>query len=313
MKKLLYLVIPCYNEQEVLRDSTDKLLACLPSIPMSANILFVDDGSKDNTWQIIERLCAVHSSIAGLRLSHNVGQQAATWAGMEYCAKDADALICIDADLQDDINVLPQMAQDFLNGNDVVYGVRSDRASDSILKRYPAKMFYKLMRWLGCEMVEEHSEFRLLSRRAAMALLSYPERNLFIRCLVPMLGFNTSKVCYSRQPRKAGETKYSTIKLIKLALDGITSFSARPIRLIQILGGLNILISLCVITWVLVNYIMGNTNQGWPSLLISLWFLSGVLLIAIGIIGEYIAKIYTETKRRPRYFIMDKTFNALSE
>lgn len=310
---MLYLIIPCYNEQEVLCDTTDKLLACIPHIPMATKILYVDDGSGDNTWQVINQLCEQHDNTVGLRLSHNVGQQTAIWAGMEYCVKDADALISIDADLQDDINVLPIMVQDFLNGCDVVYGVRKDRTSDSILKRFPAKMFYKLMEWLGCEMVEEHSEFRLLSQRVAMALLSYPERNLFIRCLVPMLGFNTSKVCYSRQPRKAGETKYSTIKLIKLALDGITNFSVRPIRWIQILGGLNILISLFVIAWALVNYAMGKTNQGWPSLLISLWFLSGVLLIAIGIIGEYIGKIYTETKHRPRYFIMDKTFNALSE
>jgi len=230
MDKKLYLIIPCYNEQEVLCDSTEKLLACLPDIPMSTHIIFVDDGSVDGTWKIIEELSKRYDVVSGLRLSHNVGQQAATWAGMELCAKDADALICIDADLQDDINVLPQMAQEFLNGNDVVYGVRSDRASDSILKRYPAKIFYKLMKWLGCEMMEEHSEFRLLSRRATMALLSYSERNLFVRGLVPMLGFNTSKVCYSRQPRKAGETKYSTIKLIKLALDGITNFSVRPIR-----------------------------------------------------------------------------------
>lgn len=313
MNKMLYLIIPCYNEQEVLRDSTDKLLACLPKIPMSTKILFVDDGSKDDTWQIIEQLCAIHGCVSGLRLSHNVGQQAATWAGMEYCVKDADALICIDADLQDDINVLPKMAQDFLNGSDVVYGVRNNRTSDSIFKRFPAKVFYKLMKWLGCEMVEEHSEFRLLSRRAVQALLSYPERNLFVRCIVPLLGFNSSKVYYSRQPRNAGETKYSTTILIALALDGITDFSVRPIRWIQALGGFNILVSMCVIAWALVNYAMGKTNQGWPSLLISLWFLSGVLLIAIGIIGEYIGKIYTETKHRPRYFIMDRTFNALDK
>lgn len=310
---MLYLIIPCYNEQEVLCDTTDKLLACIPHIPMTTKILYVDDGSRDNTWQVINQLCEQHDNIVGLRLSHNVGQQTATWAGMEYCVKEADALISIDADLQDDINVLPKMAHDFLNGCDVVYGASNDRSSDSRFKRYPAWIFYKLMKSLGCELIENHSEFRLLSKRATLALLSYPERNLFVRCMVPMLGFNATTEYYSRKPRNFGESKYSTIKLIKLALDGITNFSVRPIRSIQILGGLNILISLCVIAWVLVNYILGKTNQGWPSLLISLWFLSGVLLIAIGIIGEYIAKIYTETKRRPRYFIMDKTFNALSE
>lgn len=310
---MLYLIIPCYNEQEVLFDTTDKLLACMPGIPMPSKILYVDDGSKDDTWRIIDQLCKRHVNVVGLRLSHNVGQQSATWAGMEYCVKDADALICMDADLQDDINVLARMVRDFQEGYDVVYGVRNDRASDGIFKRYPAKVFYKLMRWLGCEMVEEHSEFRLLSRRAAQALLSYPERNLFVRCMVPLLGFNATNEYYSRQPRNIGKTKYSTIKLIKLALDGITSFSVRPIRWIQLLGCLSILVSFGVIAWAMANYALGRTSQGWPSLLISLWFLSGVLLLAMGIIGEYVGKIYTETKHRPRYFIMDRTFNALNE
>ena len=310
---MLYLIVPCYNEQEVLCDTTSKLLACIPTIPMPTRILYIDDGSKDNTWQTIEKLCKQHNNIEGLRLSHNVGQQAATWAGMESCVKEADALICLDADLQDDINVLPKMVRDFQNGCDVVYGVRNDRSSDSRFKRYPAWMFYKLMKSLGCDLIENHSEFRLLSQRATMALLSYPERNLFVRCMVPMLGFNTANEYYSRQPRNAGKTKYSTIKLIKLALDGITNFSVRPIRWIQMIGCFCIFISFCVIGWALVNYVMGKTNQGWPSLLISLWFLCGVVLVSIGIIGEYIGKIYTETKRRPRYFIMDRTFNALSE
>lgn len=307
---MLYLIIPCYNEQEVLCDTTDKLLACIPHIPMTTKILYVDDGSRDNTWQVINQLCEQHDNITGLRLSRNVGQQTATWAGMEHCIGDADALISIDADLQDDLNVLPKMAQDFLNGFDVVYGSANDRSSDSPFKKYPAWAFYKLMRSLGCELVENHSEFRLLSKRAALALLSYPERNLFVRCMVPLLGFNATTEYYSRSPRIYGKSKYSTIKLIRLALNGITNFSVRPILWIQMVGCACIIVSLCVIAWALVNYLTGRTTQGWPSLLISMWLLCGVILVSIGIIGEYIGKIYTETKHRPRYFIMDKSINS---
>lgn len=306
---MLYLIIPCYNEQEVLLDTTARLLDFLPNVPVPTRILYVDDGSADGTWEMICRLSAEHSSVYGLRLSHNVGQQTATWAGMDVSVAQAEALICLDADLQDDIHVLPAMVKKYQEGCDVVYGVRSDRSTDSIFKRYPAGLFYKLMTLLGCDLVENHSEFRLLSQRAAQALLSYPERNLFVRCMVPMLGFKTDQVYYSRQARTAGRTKYSTIKLVRLALDGITNFSVRPIRWIQIMGCLCIVVSLGVIAWALVNYAMGRTALGWPSLLISLWFLSGAMLVAIGIIGEYIGKIYTEVKRRPRYFIMDKTLN----
>ncbi len=310
---MIYLIIPCYNEQEVLYLTTDKLLSCLSSIPVPTKILYVDDGSKDKTWLLINQLCKLHANVMGLRLSHNVGQQTATWAGMKSCIKDADAVICMDADLQDDVNVLPRMVQDFQNGYDVVYGVRNDRTSDSFVKRFTAQTFYRLMKWLGCEMIEDHSEFRLLSKRAAQALLSYPERNLFVRCIVPQLGFHTTNEYYSRQPRTAGETKYSILKLTKLAIDGITNFSTRPIRWIQLIGCFCILVSFGVIAWALINYALGKTNQGWPSLLISLWLLCGVVLVSIGIIGEYVGKIYTETKRRPRYFIMDQTFNALNK
>lgn len=308
---MIFLIIPCYNEQEVLRDSAAHLQQCLTDIPDTVRLLFVDDGSRDGTWQIIEDQAAQYRNVEGIRLSHNRGQQVATWAGMEYCAKEADAVICIDADLQDDINVLPRMVEDFHKGYDVVYGVRDDRSSDSRLKKYPAWAFYKTMKMMGCELVENHSEFRLLSRRAMLALLSYPERNLFVRCMVPMLGFNATSVYYSRQARRAGKTKYSTLKLLRLALDGITSFSVRAIRWIQLMGVCCILFSFGVIGWALLNYVTGRTTQGWPSLLISTWFLSGVKLIALGIIGEYVAKIYTEVKRRPRYFIMDRTENSM--
>lgn len=303
---IAYLIIPCYNEQEVLCSTAERLNTLLHSIPLSIRILYVDDGSEDDTWKVICHLSTLYENVSGLRLSHNVGQQIATWAGMEACISQADALICLDADLQDDIHVLPEMVRKFQNGCDVVYGVRNDRRSDNFFKRITAIQFYQLMKILGCEQVENHSEFRLLSQRAAQALLSYPERNLFVRCMVPLMGFKSDRVYYSRQTRTAGRTKYSFIKLTQLALDGITNFSVRPIRWIQIIGCTCLLISFGVIIWALINYIEGKTTQGWPSLLISLWFLSGVLLVAIGIIGEYIGKIYTETKRRPRYFIMDR-------
>lgn len=308
---MIYLVIPCYNEEDVLHDTTARLQTCMSDMPLPTRILFVDDGSRDGTWQTIESLSKCFRNIMGIRLSHNRGQQVATWAGMEYCVEDADAVICMDADLQDDIHVLPRMVEDFQKGFDVVYGVRNDRSSDSCIKKYPALAFYKVMKMLGCELIENHSEFRLLSKRAAKALLSYPERNLFVRCMVPMMGFNATNEYFSRQSRRAGETKYSTLKLIGLAMDGITNFSTRPIRWIQLMGVFCIFISFCVIGWALANYVTGRTTQGWPSLLISIWFLSGVLLIAIGIIGEYTGKIYTETKQRPRYFIMDQTSQML--
>lgn len=309
---MIYIIIPCYNEQEVLGDTTEKLIAILSSIPMPTRILFVDDGSKDKTWLLITKLSKVNANVIGLRLSHNVGQQTAIWAGMESCINDADAVICLDADLQDDINMLPRMVQDFQDGYDVVYGVRNNRASDTFFKRSLAQTFYKLMKWLGCEIVEDHADFRLLSKRALQALLSYPERNLFIRCMIPQLGFNTKNEYYTRRARRAGVTKYPFIKQLKFAIDGITNFSTRPIRWIQLMGFTCILVSLGVIAWAFINFMLGKTNQGWPSLLISLWLLCGVVLVSIGIIGEYVGKIYTETKRRPRYFIMDNTFNALN-
>ena len=282
---MIYIVIPCYNEQEVLGDTTEKLIAILSSIPMPTRILFVDDGSKDKTWLLITKLSKVNANVIGLRLSHNVGQQTAIWAGMESCINDADAVICMDADLQDDINMLPRMVQDFQDGYDVVYGVRNNRASDTFFKRSLAQTFYKSMKWLGCEIVEDHADFRLLSKRASQALLSYPERNLFIRCMIPQLGFNTKNEYYTRRARRAGVTKYPFIKQLKFAIDGITNFSTRPIRWIQLMGFTCILVSLGVITWAFINFMLGKTNQGWPSLLISLWLLCGVVLVSIGIIG----------------------------
>lgn len=306
---MIFLVVPCYNEKEVLPSTNKRLKGLLKELPSSTHILYVDDGSTDDTWEIIKGLSKEQENVDGLRLSHNVGQQAATWAGMEACInRKAKAIISLDADLQDDIKVIPHMVKLWMEGADIVYGVRKGRRSDSFMKRFPALCFYKLMQHLGCNMVYNHSEFRLLSRRASEALLSYPERNLFVRGLLPMIGFNETTVFFDRQARKSGKTKYSWKKLMMLAMDGITSFTVKPLHWILALGGGFIFISLCVIVWALRNFWTGMAVSGWTSLLVSLWFVSGCILLSIGIIGEYIGKVYIETKQRPRFFVMEKTF-----
>lgn len=303
---MIYIVVPCYNEEAVLADTTRQLAAVIAELPRPARILYVDDGSKDTTWPLIERLSREYGEVRGLRLAHNVGHQQALWAGMEQIADEAEAIVSIDADLQDDVAVIGRMVQDYVEGADVVYGVRADRSTDSAFKRKTAEGFYRLMHALGSETVYNHADFRLLSQRALRALLSYPERNLYLRGLVPLLGFNVRKEFYDRKERMAGESKYPLSKMLALALDGVTSFSVKPLRFIFLMGVIFILISLGVIVWALVEYVLGNTIQGWTSLLVSLWFVGGTVLLALGITGEYIGKIYKEVKRRPLYFVMDE-------
>ncbi len=305
---MTYIILPCYNEEGVVRDTTRLLLGYLSSKSCACSLLYVDDGSYDGTWDCIAEMCRTYPQVRGLRLSHNVGQQAATLAGIEACVDAAEAVISMDVDLQDDMRVIPRMIEEYRKGAEVVYGVRRSRACDSLWKRGTASLFYRIMKAMGCELVYNHSEFRLLSQRAARALQSYSERNLFVRCIVPQLGFPSARVYYDRQPRTAGDTKYSAAKLARLALDGITNFSVRPIRWVQLLGCLCLLVALAVIIWALVNYVQGRTNQGWPSLLISLWMVGGLQILTVGIVGEYIGKIYTEVKRRPRYFVQEKTW-----
>ncbi len=303
---MIYIVVPCYNEEAVLADTTRQLAAVIASLPRPARMLYVDDGSKDTTWPLIERLSSEYGEVRGLRLAHNVGHQQALWAGMEHIAEEAEAIISIDADLQDDVAVIGRMVQDYVDGADVVYGVRADRSTDSAFKRKTAEGFYRLMHTLGSETVYNHADFRLLSQRALKALLAHKERNLYLRGLVPLLGFNVRKEFYDRKERQAGESKYPISKMLALALDGVTSFSVKPLRFIVLLGVIFILISLGVIVWALVEYALGNTIQGWTSLLVSLWFVGGSVLLALGITGEYIGKIYKEVKHRPLYFVMDE-------
>lgn len=305
----LVIVVPCYNEEEVLKETTRQLSDILALMENEGRIedgkiLYVDDGSKDTTWSLIEQLADINLCVMGLKLAHNVGHQQALWAGLEWVADSRyDAAVSIDADLQDDINVIPEMVNDYNKGIDIVYGVRKERKTDTFFKKHTAQLFYKLMKTMGGDIVYNHADFRLMSKRALQALISYPERNLFLRGIVPMLGYPSASVYYDRKERFAGESKYPFTKMLNFALDGITSFSVKPLRLITTAGLLFMLASIIAIIYALSAFASGHVFPGWTSLLISVWFIGGAILTAIGIIGEYVGKIYKEVKRRPRYFI----------
>lgn len=306
------IVVPCYNEEAVLAETTRRLLEVMQRVAekhadLQGRIVYVDDGSRDSTWALIGSLSKQHPQVMGLKLAHNAGHQHALWAGLEWAAAHVDAAISIDADLQDDVNVIPEMIDLFLGGKDIVYGVRRDRPTDTWFKRTTALAFYKLMSKLGGDIVYNHADYRLMSRRTLAALMTYGERNLFLRGMVRTLGFPQAMVYYDRGERFAGESKYPLRKMLAFAIDGITSFSVRPLRLISIVGLSFMLVALAVIVYGLVAWLCGRTIQGWTSLLVSLWFIGGALLVALGVIGEYVGKIYAEVKRRPRYFIEETT------
>ena len=309
----LVIVVPCYNEQEVLHETTRQLSAIVERMEREGKIsqgalLYVDDGSKDATWGIIEKLSGENKRVIGLKLAHNVGHQQALWAGLEWAAQSRyNAIVSIDADLQDDVEAIISMVECFNNGADIVYGVRKERKTDTFFKKHTAQMFYRLMSTMGGDVVYNHADFRLMSKRALQALVSHPERNLFLRGMVRSLGFPQEYVYYDRKERFAGESKYPLSKMLSFAVDGITSFSIKPLRLITTMGVVFMLVSFAIICWALYNFIVGATVPGWTSLLVSLWFIGGAILTAIGIIGEYIGKIYKEVKRRPRYFIEKMT------
>lgn len=305
----LVIVVPCYNEKEVLNETTRQLSEVLVRMEREekiteGKILYVDDGSKDTTWSLIEQLAGDYSCVSGLKLAHNVGHQQALWAGLEYVAsKDYDAGVSIDADLQDDVNAIVEMVDEYRQGIDIVFGVRRERKTDTFFKKNTAQLFYKLLKMMGGNVVYNHADFRLMSKRTLQALVSFPERNLFLRGMVCLLGYSSSSVYYDRKERFAGESKYPFTKMLNFALDGITSFSVKPLRLITTLGLLLLLVSIVAIIYALSAFIGGHVIPGWTSLLISVWFIGGAILTAIGIIGEYVGKIYKEVKRRPRYFI----------
>lgn len=313
----LSIIVPCYNEEAVLHETNARLTDVIKRMETKAlishgRIMYVNDGSADRTWQIIEELAQADQHVGGLCLAHNVGHQQALWAGLEWAAAHSDAAISIDADLQDDVEAIPQMVELWLHGADVVYGVRRERKTDTWFKRTTAQGFYRLMRVMGSEVVYNHADFRLMSRRALQALMAYPERNLFLRGMVAQLGFNTASVYYDCAERFAGESKYPLTKMLGFALDGITSFSVRPLQYITYLGAVFMLISICAIVYGIVSYVEGRTIAGWTSQLVSIWFIGGAILLACGIIGEYVGKIYTEVKRRPRYFIQKTAGHELS-
>lgn len=308
----LVIIVPCYNEEEVLPETTRQLSAVLDELRASGKIgsgkiLYVDDGSRDRTWEIIRGFSASSPCVCGLKLAHNSGHQQALWAGLEWAAGHAGAAVSIDADLQDDPHCIAEMVDLWRDGADVVFGIRKERRTDTWFKKTTAQGFYRLMEALGGDIVYNHADFRLMSRRALQALMAYPERNLFLRGMVTALGFRTAKVFYDRRERFAGQSKYPLGKMVSFALDGITSFSVRPLRYIAMLGLLFILISVAVIVYGVAVYCQGNTIPGWTSLLVSVWFIGGAILLALGIMGEYVGKIYKEVKRRPRYFVEEES------
>jgi len=309
MDRILYIVVPCYNEEAVLPKTADRLLEKLASllerkmILPESRILFVDDGSRDGTWEAISDLCGKHREICGIKLAHNKGHQKALFAGLMTAKEHADMVITIDADLQDDIDAIDKMIEKHLEGAEIVYGVRDKRDKDSFFKRTCARSFYRLMDMLGTETVYDHADFRLMGRDALEALSQYKEVNLFMRGIVPMLGFTTDVVYYERGERLAGYRKYTFRKSLSLAWDGITSFSTAPIRLITILGTAMFAISLFMMAYTVVRKLLGATVAGWSSLALSMWMIGGLVLLSMGIVGEYIGKIYLETKARPRYII----------
>ena len=303
----LAIVVPCYNEEEMLPLTTKELTDVLSDlitkqkIAPDSYILYVDDGSKDSTWELIKKFHEEEKMVFGLKLAGNVGHQNALTAGMLNAMEHADIMISIDADLQDDTAVMEEMIDKFHEGKDIVYGVRNDRKKDSFFKRTSAQMFYKVMAAFGVKTVYNHADYRLMSKRALREFSKYQEINLYLRGVMPLIGYAPACVSYERKERVAGESKYPLKKMLALAWNGITSFSVKPIDFITALGGF--LIFLCVIAavYALVSYCNGRTVPGWTSLILSIWFLGGMQLVAIGMIGQYIGKIYIEVKHRPRY------------
>lgn len=309
MAKRLYIVIPCYNEEKVLPITAKAIMQKMDGlkekkkISNDSRVMFVDDGSKDKTWEVIQKLHQISPLFTGIKLSHNKGHQNALLAGLMTAMEKADILISMDADLQDDINAIDGFLEKYEQGCDIVYGVRSSRKRDTAFKRNTARMYYKILEKMGVEIVYDHADYRLMSKRAVQALGEFKEVNLFLRGLVPMVGFKSGKVEYERGERAAGESKYPLKKMITFAVEGITSLSVKPIRFITALGFIIFAVSLVMLVYFLITWAVGSTVRGWASTIISVWAIGGLQLLAIGIIGEYIGKIYLETKARPKYII----------
>lgn len=315
MNDILYLVVPCYNEQEVLHETAkqlkEKMLSMMTSKKISQNskIVFVNDGSKDKTWDIISKLHDEDNLFSGIKLTRNKGHQNALLAGLMVTKERADIVISLDADLQDDIGVIENMVDEYHNGNDIVYGVRSSRQTDTFFKKFTAQSFYKVMKALGVDIVYNHADYRLMSKRSLNDLENFGEVNLFLRGIIPLIGYKSCTVEYERHERFAGESKYPLKKMLAFAFDGITSFSIKPVRMITTLGVFIFILSICYFIYALIMNLIGNTVAGWTSIVGSIWMIGGLQLLSIGIIGEYIGKIYYETKKRPRYLIETVLFD----
>jgi glycosyltransferase involved in cell wall biosynthesis len=310
----LVLIVPCYDEAAGLVGTQQKLRALLldliakKSVHRQSIILYVDDGSRDQTWAKILDFSRAREAV-GLKLTRNFGHQAALLAGMDYALAQcqADCVITLDADLQDDINVLPTFIDKYQEGAEIVYGVRDARPSDTIFKRASAAWFYRLMAFLGIELVDNHADFRLLGRRALMALRQFPEAHIFLRGIIPLLGFSSATVTYTRKKRLSGQSKYPLMKMLAFAADGLFSFSIAPIKLIGTLGLLVMVVSLVMIVYSLIQRLLGNVEPGWSSLIVSIWFLGGVQLLSLRVIGEYLGRVFQQTKNRPRYLVETAT------
>ena len=308
---ILYVVVPCYNEEEVLEETTRQLKKKLESlidnkkISAKSKVMYVNDGSKDSTWALIKKINKEEKLFTGITLSRNRGHQNALLGGLMTAKKYADVVISMDADLQDDINAIDEMIEKYLEGNDIVYGVRSARKKDTFFKRATAEGFYKFMKFLGVDCVYNHADYRLTSKRVLDEFENYKEVNLFLRGMFPLVGFKSDIVYYERNERFAGESKYPLKKMLNFAWDGITSFSIKPLRMICVIGFIILFISIGIMIYSLIRHLTGNTVSGWTFLSISIWFIGGLQMISTGIIGEYIGKVYNETKGRPRYIIAE--------
>ena len=305
----LYIVVPCYNEEEVLPITIPEFKRIITElqdkgkISSDSKVLFVNDGSKDKTWELLENEYKASNLIAAVKLARNAGHQNALLAGLSIAKLHADMIVTIDADLQDDVNKIEDMVDEFHNGCDIVYGVRDSRKSDSFFKRATAQGFYKFMKRMGVETVYNHADYRLMSKRAVEELSKYEEVNVFLRGMVPLLGYKTSCVYYSRNKRAAGESKYPLKKMLSFAFDGITSFSIKPINIIVSLGIFVLFVCIVAAIYALVSYFTGHVESGWTSLILSIWFIGGIQLISIGVIGQYVGKVYKEVKKRPKFNI----------
>ena len=312
---ILYTVIPCYNEESVIAQTHLRMHELYASmieeklIDSKSRIVFVNDGSSDKTWSLIKALCEKDCYVRGINLSRNRGHQNALLAGLMQVKSEADAVISMDADLQDDIHAIKSMVEKYKQGADIVYGVRSARTTDTFFKRFTAESFYRLMDMLGANTIFNHADYRLMSRRALDGLAEFKEVHLFLRGIVPMIGYPSDYVYFERNERFAGESKYPLKKMISFAIDGITSLSIKPIRIISGFGMMAIIFSFVMLVYTMISYLQGNANPGWSSIMVSIWFIGGSILLSLGIVGEYVGKTYIETKARPRFIIEEYTDN----